>query len=67
MQCVMLYIALFGGGPITLLFDWMAPEASGLGVVGGRDAGSPVPLVPKLRPVCGVDGAEVAFDDMGAG
>lgn len=63
----MLYIALFGGGPITLLCDWMAPEASGLGFIWGRGGGSPVPLVPKLRPVCGVAGAEVAFDDMEAG
>lgn len=54
-------------GPVTLLFDWLAPEASGLGVVWGRGGGVSVPLAPKLRPVCGVAGAEVAFDDVGAG
>lgn len=45
----------------------MAPEASGLGVVGGRGGGAPGPLLPKLRPVCGVAGAELAFEGMGDG
>lgn len=63
----MFCVALLGAAPLTLLFDFTAPEASGLGVVWGRDGGVSVPLAPKLRPVCGVAGAEVAFDDMGAG
>lgn len=62
----MFCVALLGAGPVTL-FDWMAPEASGLGVVWGRDGGVSAPLAPKLRAVCGVAGAEVAFDDVGAG
>lgn len=66
-QSVLLYIALFGGGPITLLCDWVAPEANGLGIVGGRGGGAPGPLVPELRLVCGVAGAELAFDSMGEG
>lgn len=52
---------MFKSKAVTLLFDWMAPEACGLGVVEGR--GAPFSL---LRPVCGVAGAEVALDDMGA-
>lgn len=43
--------------------DWVAPEASGLGVVGGRGGGAP--LLPELRLVCGVAGAELAFDGTG--
>lgn len=67
LQSVLLYIASFLIDPITLLCDWMAPEASGLGVVGGRGGGAPVSLVPKLRPVCGVAGAELVFEGMGEG
>lgn len=52
---------------IRLLCDWVAPEANGLGVVGGRGGGSPLPLVPELRLVCGVAGAELAFEGMGEG
>lgn len=55
------------GGPITLLCDWLAPEANGLGVVRGRGGGAPAPLVPELRLVCGVAGAELAYDGMGEG
>lgn len=36
--------------------DWLPPEASGLGAT-----------VPELRPVCGVAGADVAFDGVAAG
>lgn len=66
-QNVLLYFILFGVSPTTLLFDWVAPEANGLGVVGGRGGGAPGPLLPKLRPVCGVAGAELAFEGMGEG
>lgn len=40
--------------------DLGPPEASGLGVPEGAPA-------PELRPVCGVAGAEVALEDVGAG
>lgn len=66
-QSVLLYITLCLSGLITLLCDWVSPEAKGLGVVGGRGGGAPVPLAPELRPVCGVAGAELAFDGMGEG
>lgn len=55
----MIYIAFFEIRP-TLMYDWVPPEASGLGV-------SEETPVPALRPVCGVAGAEVATDDVGAG
>lgn len=51
---------------IRLLCDWLAPETSGLGVMGGR-GGAPVPLVPMLRLVCGVAGAELALDGIEEG
>ncbi len=66
-QNALLYVAFFLGGPITLLWDWLAPEANGLGAVGGRVEGASVSFVPKLRPVCGVAGAELAFEGMGEG
>lgn len=66
-QSALFYITLFLSCPITLLWDWVSPEASGLGVVGGRGGGAPVPLAPELRPVCGVAGAELAFEGMGEG
>lgn len=50
-----------------MLYERPAPEANGLGVVAGRGGGAPVPLVPELRLVCGVAGAELAFDGMGEG
>jgi len=52
---------------ILLLYARPAPEANGLGVVVGRGGGAPAPLVPELRLVCGVAGAELAFDGMGEG
>lgn len=52
---------------IRLLCAWAAPEANGLAAAGGRGGGGPAPLVPMLRPVCGVAGAELAFDGMGEG
>lgn len=63
--------ALFGGlfrrGLITLLCDGVAAVAKGLGVVVGRGGGGPRCLVPVLRLVCGVAGAELAFEGMGEG
>lgn len=52
---------------IRLLCVGVTPEANGLGAVGGRGGGSLVPLAPTLRLVCGVAGAELAFDSMGEG
>lgn len=52
---------------IRLLFDWAASVASGLGVVVGRGGGAPGPPVAELRLVCGVAGAELAYDGMGEG
>lgn len=66
MKFIALY-CLFEGGLITLLCETLTPEANGLGVVVGRGGGGPVPLFPELRLVCGVAGAELAFDGTGEG
>lgn len=46
----------------TLLCDCAAATANGLGLVWGRGEGVAVPLVPELRLVCGVAGAELALE-----
>lgn len=53
-------VTVLGCKVVTLLFDWTAPEARGLGCGGG----APFSL---LRTVCGVAGAEVALGAAGAG
>lgn len=46
--------------------DWVASEASGLGLL-GRGGGGRGALVTGLRLVCGVAGAELAFAGTGEG
>lgn len=55
------------GDPFTLLWDWLALVASGLGFAGGRGGGALAHFVSELRLVCGVAGAELAFDGMAEG